>query len=251
VKWILGLLFAGFVVVKVIGYLTYVEPVYPVFLDNTNFTNLTLLGDVDSVVLFTAAAHVCKTCPEMYEPYLWLSLQASQRELATVIAFVDCELDRGICLDVGVRALPEIRYYTEATLPNGQVVKKDSEIQDKIDEILESPGKRCSNNNPESCTATQMDILSEAAALSPEARSSYIATALQQVEDAQKAFRDSMERLRKQHQEDQNKTVLLIEGIHAELELIRSVDATVVADVVEHEECTAETAACTDEFEDE
>lgn len=131
----------------------------------------------------------------------WDKLATHFADSTTVlIADVDCTVEKDLCSQYGVRGYPTIKYFSGSTAAEGDKYEGARDYASLEKFASENLGPSCGNDYKELCDADQLAILTEANALSAEARATWIAEKVQELADAESGFKTGVEALQKEYE---------------------------------------------------
>jgi len=140
-----------------------------------------------------------------------------------VIGDVDCTVQKDLCSKYGVRGYPTIKYFTGSTDPTGDKYEGGRDFDSLKAFVTDNLGPSCDSENKDLCNEEQLKALEDAEAMSPEDREAEIKKLTDAVADAEKTFKDEVDKLQKKYKELMEEKDAAIAAANGPLRVLRSV----------------------------
>lgn len=146
-----------------------------------------------------------------------------------VIGDVDCTVEKSLCSKYGVKGYPTIKYFTGDTAADGDKYEGGRDYESFKKFADESLGPSCSMDNRDLCSEEQLAAMDAVAAMSQEDRDTEIAALEKLISDAEKLFKDEVQKLQNTYQELQAANEKAKTDNSPRLKILRAVNNHAVA----------------------
>jgi protein disulfide-isomerase A6 len=140
-----------------------------------------------------------------------------------VIGDVDCTVEKDLCSKHGVRGYPTIKYFTDATGPDGEDYKGGRELGALKAFADENLGPSCSPDNRDLCSEEQLKEIDDVLALPEADRDAQIAEGEAAIKDLEDGYKKAVEGLQKQYQELTEEKEKAVAALGPKMRLLKSV----------------------------